>query len=180
MALKEFFTLVWQIEAVINSGPLCLLANDPNDLSVVTPAHFLVGSSFVVLPDLDYLEIPMNRLNIWKLVQNITQSLWKRWSNKYFNKLQQRPKWSERLVKFMEGFIILVKNADNARYLKWYLARIIKTYQGKDNILIVVTIKDKIYIRYCVLVFKNNMLFRYLHICIVCEFLMFIANIASI
>ncbi|GFX24270.1 uncharacterized protein TNCV_1366491 [Trichonephila clavipes] len=64
---EEFLTLVVQIEAVLNSRPICPLSNDPNDVETLTPAHFLVGSSLVAVPDPDYTEIPMNRLSRWQL-----------------------------------------------------------------------------------------------------------------
>lgn len=63
-----------QAETVLNLRPLCLLSNDSNDLTVLTPTHFLVGSSLVALLDIDDLEIPVNRLNKWQLVKKFTQS----------------------------------------------------------------------------------------------------------
>ncbi|GBL89151.1 hypothetical protein AVEN_255273-1 [Araneus ventricosus] len=57
---EEFSTLVTQVEAVLNSKPLCNLSSDRNDDFVLTPAHILVGSS---LTDPDLTEVPMNRLN---------------------------------------------------------------------------------------------------------------------
>lgn len=121
-------TLVNQIEAVLNLRPLCSISNDPKDLSVLTPTYFLVGSSLVALPDPDYIEVSMNQLSRWQLLQMFTQLIWKRWSNEYLNKLQQRPKWTRGLVKFKEGDLVLVKNDHNAGYLQWNLARIVKTH----------------------------------------------------
>ncbi|GFX65900.1 integrase catalytic domain-containing protein [Trichonephila clavipes] len=62
---EEFLTLVVQIEAVLNSRPICPLSNDSNDVETLTPVHFLVGSSLVAVPDPDYTEIPMNSLSRW-------------------------------------------------------------------------------------------------------------------
>ncbi|GFX86664.1 integrase catalytic domain-containing protein [Trichonephila clavipes] len=49
---EEFLTLVVQIEAVLNSRPICPLSNVPNDVETLTPAHFPVGSSLVAVTDL--------------------------------------------------------------------------------------------------------------------------------
>ncbi|GFW33015.1 integrase catalytic domain-containing protein [Trichonephila clavipes] len=74
---EEFFTLVTQVEAVLNSRPLCSLSEDPNDLAL-TPAHFLTGSPLTSLLDPDFKGIPMNRLRRWELVQRMTQTFWSR------------------------------------------------------------------------------------------------------
>ncbi|GFU52279.1 hypothetical protein TNCV_3052971 [Trichonephila clavipes] len=59
---EEFLTLGVKIEAVLNSRPISPLSNDPNDVETLTPAHFLVGSSLVAVPDPDYTEIPHEQI----------------------------------------------------------------------------------------------------------------------
>ena len=43
----------------------------------------------------------------------------------------------------LKGDIILVKDTELLNYFKWHLARILKLYPGKNNIIRVVTIKSK-------------------------------------
>ncbi|GFX01663.1 integrase catalytic domain-containing protein [Trichonephila clavipes] len=100
---------VVQIEAVLNSRPIFSLSNDPNDVETLTPAHFLVGSSLVAVPDPNYSEIPMNRLSRWQLVQRMDQHFWRKWPSEYLNRLQQRPRWCKGNVGFKEGDLVLVK-----------------------------------------------------------------------
>ncbi|GBM48217.1 hypothetical protein AVEN_72489-1 [Araneus ventricosus] len=138
---EEFSTLVTQVEAVLNSRPLCNLSSDPNDDFVLTPAHFLVGSSLTALPDPDLTEVPFNRLNRWQLVQRLSQIFWKKWSTDYLNRLQSRVKWRKGEKIFKENEIVLVKNEDNSKTLNWNLAKIIKVHAGKDNVIRVVTVK---------------------------------------
>ncbi|GFV23419.1 DUF5641 domain-containing protein [Trichonephila clavipes] len=109
----------------------------------LTSAHFLLGSSLVAVPDPDYTEIPMNKLSRWQLIQKMNQHFWRKWSSEYLNRLQQRPKWCKGNVGFKKGDLVLVKPSENSDSLKWHLVRILKLHPGKDNIVKVVTLKDK-------------------------------------
>ncbi|GFT34154.1 integrase catalytic domain-containing protein [Trichonephila clavipes] len=138
---EEFFTLVTQVEAVLNSRPLCSLSEDPNDDLALTPAHFLTGSPLTSLPDPDFKGIPMNRLRRWELVQRMTQTFWSRWTSDYLNRLQSRPKWYKGNQKFKVNEVILVKGENNSKLLNWNLAKIIEVHPGIDDVTRVVTLK---------------------------------------
>lgn len=63
LSQNELATLLCQIEACLNSRPLTALSDDPNDLSALTPGHFLVERPLVSIPDDSYLESNMSRLS---------------------------------------------------------------------------------------------------------------------
>lgn len=65
--IEEFSTLLSQIAAYLNSRPLCPLSDEPSDLQILTPGHFLTGVSLTAIPELDVFEIPPNRLRRWQL-----------------------------------------------------------------------------------------------------------------
>lgn len=91
-SFKEVYTLMVQIEAILNSRPLTALSNDPNDLSCLTPGHFRVGDSLTAVPEPSLLDTSSNRLYRWQLVEKLRQHFWSRWHTEYLGQLQQRTK----------------------------------------------------------------------------------------
>lgn len=63
LTCEELSTVLRQIEAIINSRPLYLLSNDPLDFHCLIPGHFSIGSSLIVFPDENLIDVPENRLN---------------------------------------------------------------------------------------------------------------------
>lgn len=68
---EEYNTLVTEIEAVLNSRSLTPLSNDPSDLNVLTPAHFLIGDSLTQPVQRCFLETPDNHLSNWQHLQKL-------------------------------------------------------------------------------------------------------------
>lgn len=77
---EEFATILTQIEAVLNSTPLCPLSpdNNPDQLNPLTPAHFLIGRPLTALPQLDVTEVNETKLNKYQRLESIVQHFWKR------------------------------------------------------------------------------------------------------
>jgi len=61
LSKAEFATLLCQIEACLNLRPIAVLSDDPSDLSVLTPGHFLIGQPLISVPEESVLEINANR-----------------------------------------------------------------------------------------------------------------------
>lgn len=51
LTYEELSTLLVQIEAILNSRPLCPLSNDGDDYAALTPGHFLIGEALTVVPE---------------------------------------------------------------------------------------------------------------------------------
>ena len=62
LPFEEFQTLSSQIEACRNSPPLCSLTSDPQDVTALTPGHFLIGGPLKALPE-SYFAQPESRVN---------------------------------------------------------------------------------------------------------------------
>lgn len=132
---EMFNTLLTEIEAILNSRPITPLSNDPNDLSYLSPGHFLIGDTLLSIPNQDLANIRTNRLNQWQHVQRIKQGFWKRWKGEYLSHLQQRTKWkSNRQDKIAIGQLVIIKE-DNLPPLRWSIGRIVDLHPGEDNII---------------------------------------------
>lgn len=142
LTFEELTTTVIQIEACLNSRPICPLTNDPNDINALTPGHFLVGGPLLAIPEESYIQQNEHRLNRWQHIQQLMQSFWKRWQTEYLHSLQQRPKWMSRTKNLRNGDLVLIRD-ENLPPCKWLLARILETHPGSDGLVRVVTIKTK-------------------------------------
>jgi hypothetical protein len=140
LTFEEMSTVLAQVEACLNSRPLCPLTTDPNDLSALTPGHFLIGKPLTAVADPDLSHLKINRLSRWQLVQRMTQEFWKRWHAEYLTQLQQRHKWMKKGTNIKVGDLVLIKD-ENACPQKWSMGRIAFVHPGKDDIVRAVTIK---------------------------------------
>lgn len=142
LTYEEFSTLLIQIEAVLNSRPLCPLSDDPSDLAVLTPGHFIIGTSLNTIPEPSLIDISSNRLSRWQLLRQILEQFWKRWSTEYLQKLQTLSKWQQQKDSIKIGSLVLVKDE---RYppSKWAMGRIIDVHPGKDDLVRVATVRTE-------------------------------------
>ena len=137
---EELNTFVIEVEGILNSRPLTPMSTDPNDLSVLTPGHFLIGDALTSLPEANFIVTPNNRLFNWQHIQKIRQHFCTRWSKEYLNELNIRQKWKTGQHGIKEGTIVLLKE-ENLPSMQWALARVIKIHPGNDGVIRTVTVK---------------------------------------
>nr|CAH7760137.1 unnamed protein product [Callosobruchus chinensis] len=138
---EEFSTILVQIEAILNSRPLCPLSSDPNDYSALTPAHFIIGRAPIDLPDPDVTDIPENRLSQYQRIQAAKQRFWQRWHKEYINQLQVKSKWLQNPNRILKvGDLALIKE-DHVPPSLWRLGRVIAIHSGVDGQARVATLK---------------------------------------
>lgn len=136
----ELRTLVCQISAILNSRPLCPLSENPDDLDVLTPAHFLTGAPLVTIMEPDITELKINILNRWQRVCFMQQIFWKKWSSSYLSLLQERSKWRALTTQVAAGDMVLLKD-DNLPPLKWQMGRVVCLIEGDDGVARVAKVK---------------------------------------
>lgn len=140
LTFEELTTVLVQIEAVLNSRPLCPMSNSPNEYNYLTPAHFLIGRSLVAPPEkcteLDK-KGPQQR---WQHVQTIYQRFVRLWKRDYLQNLQRRPKGLVTTVQYKSGNLVLLAEDDSPPTL-WPMVIIDEVHPGKDGVVRVVTVR---------------------------------------
>lgn len=137
---EEMYTLLVQIEAILNSRPITPLSNDPNDLFFLSPGHFLIGDALnsYVEPSLAHLQ--SNRLSRWQHVEQLRQHFWKRWHTEYLHQLQQRTRWQTNKGKQLQSGQMVLVQQQGLSPLHWILSCISKIYPGADGLARTATI----------------------------------------
>ncbi|XP_076301998.1 uncharacterized protein LOC143220157 [Lasioglossum baleicum] len=115
---EQFTTFVIEVEAILNSRPLTPLSSDPNDMSALTPGHFLIGGSLTCITETDFSQTPSNRLSTWQHIQ----------------------KWTRGGHEINIGTVVLLKD-DSLPPLCWHLGRIQQIHPGPDGIIRAVTVR---------------------------------------
>lgn len=67
LSYEELSTILCQIEATLNSRPLIPASDDPNDVTAITPAHFLIGREFQAIAEPSYGNVKQGRLSRWQV-----------------------------------------------------------------------------------------------------------------
>lgn len=140
LTFEELSTLLAQIEACVNSRPLCALSADPNDIAALTPSHFLIGESAILPPEPSHLEAKITWLTRWQRVQQMMQQFWKRWQCDYLNQLQTKSKWRYEKEMPQIGDSVLIRE-ENYPPAQWQTGVVEKIHPGQDGLTRVVTLK---------------------------------------
>ncbi|XP_062714093.1 uncharacterized protein LOC134290886 [Aedes albopictus] len=141
IAYEDLLTLLAQVEMCLNSRPLTPIPEDPGDLDVLTPGHFLVGSNMQAVPESNWKETADNGLDHWELTQKHLQQIWSRWYPEYLQQLQSRAtKGCNPPVTIEVGAIVIIKE-DNVPPANWPLGKIVRLHPGKDGVVRVVTLR---------------------------------------
>nr|CAH7729738.1 unnamed protein product [Callosobruchus chinensis] len=136
----DFQTLLIRIEAVLNSRPLSPMSASPDDLTPLTPSHFLIGKQAVSLPEPSVSSIPENCLSNYQLLLRLYEHFWLRWSREYISELQLRQRWKQNHGQLEKGQLVLVKD-DNLPPTRWRLGRVEKLILGKDGVARVASLR---------------------------------------
>lgn len=143
LTYEDFYSILVQVESILNSRPMYPLTEDPDSLEALTPGHFLIGGSLISMPESVVLDNRHTRVSVYRHMKLLIQQFWANWCKDYLHTLQQRSKWRyAEDSKFLVNKLVLLKE-DNTPPCNWKLARIVQTHPGDDEKVRIVTVKTR-------------------------------------
>ena len=138
---NELYTLLTEIEAMLNSRPLVYLNDDINSGEAITPAHFLSANIRTGIPDINDEYEPKELswtmiVENWKKGQMKLQCFWEMWTTDYLQTLRERHTLQMKAVKGEcsrspeVGEVVLVKE-DKMPRGTWKLAKVVNLIKSE-------------------------------------------------
>ena len=142
MSLDVFRTILVETEAILNSGPLTIVADLPENEIPLTPNHFLINKPFNSLPPEMFDSQEPASFKSWKNVQQLVNHFWKRLVKEYLPTLLKSTKWSDsdQTPLRANDFVWILKDMTPRGI--WPLGRVLEVvYPGRDGQHRVVKVK---------------------------------------
>ena len=141
LSLDVFRTILVETEAILNSRPLTIVADLPENEMPLTPNHFLINRPFNSLPPGKFDSQEPASFKSWKNVQQMVNHFWKRLVKEYLPTLLKRSKWSDSdQTPLRVNDIVWILKDMTPRGI-WPLGRVLEVYPGRDGQHRVVKVK---------------------------------------
>ena len=114
---------------------LTAVSDDPEDLTALTPNHFLLGRENASAPFMPSSERYHDLRKSFKTAQTYADMIWKRRTREYLPQWNQRSKWSKEHVRNLkEGELVWLVD-DSVKRCENKLGRIIELFIGNDGVV---------------------------------------------
>ena len=128
-------TTMCLVEQTLNASPLTAVSDDPEDLTALTPNHFLLGRENASAPFKPSSERYHDLRKSFKTAQAYAEMIWKRWTREYLPQWNQRSKWSKEHVRNLkEGELVWLVD-DSVKRCEYKLRRIFEIFTGNDGVV---------------------------------------------
>ena len=141
----EIYTILTEVEAMVNSRPLTYVSDEPNEINYLTPASFLIGRHLINVP-----VVPVNSTekslrkkelkNLMIMQNNTLNSLWKTWREEYVRNLGTVPTNVSDEQCVAPGELVMVAEASIPR-TKWTVGIVKECKTGRDGKVRTVRVK---------------------------------------
>ena len=133
-------TVLTEVEAILNSRPLCAASDDPDDQEPLTPNHLLLQKAVHNLPPGSFVKEDLFSRKKWRQAQILADHFWKRWVKEYVLSLQERQKWQRPRRNADVGDLVLLVD-DCLPRSQWRMGRVKAVFPSKDGLVRSVEVK---------------------------------------
>ena len=137
---EELYTLMCEIEGILNSRPITPVSDDPNDFEALTPNHLLLARNPVTFPPGLFNKDDVYTKRRWRQIQYLADQFWIRWRKEYLPILQERKKWLCDRRNLEEGDLVLLTDQNLPRN-QWSLGRVINVIKDRKDTVRVADIR---------------------------------------
>ena len=131
---EELHTAIVGAEGQLNSRPITYVSSDANDLTPLTPNHFIVGQlRGQYAPEALDVDEACNPRKWWRRIQQLLGQFWARWRKEFLPNLNTRGKWYHPRRNMKEGDVVLFMDP-KVRRGEWPLGRITEVHPGERRV----------------------------------------------
>ena len=138
---QEFLTLIYEINAVLNSRPISYVYDSTGEDDPITPSRLWCGKNVTLMPPIHDIRIDRRDPEICKkrlkYLDKVLTHFWNRFTTQYVTNLSERH-LSRNLPRDGRqpkvGEVVLIKN-DLLPRGRWKIARIIEVTPGRDGVV---------------------------------------------
>ncbi len=89
---EGLYTILCEVEAIMNDRPITKASDDPNDLEPLSPNHLLLMKKQPIMPPGVFVKEDCYSRRRWRQIQYMADLFWSRWTREYLPLLQERQK----------------------------------------------------------------------------------------
>ena len=123
------------VEQTLNARPLTAVSDDSEDLTALTPNHFLLDRESASAPFMPCSERYYDLRKSFKTAQAYADMIWKRWTREYLPQWNQRSKWSKENVRNLKQGELVWLIDDAVKRCEYKLGRLVEVFTGSDGVV---------------------------------------------
>lgn len=125
-------TMICEAEFIVNSRPLTYIPLDSETAEVLTPNHFIMGSSNGVRSFGTNTNDATVLSENWKRSNQLINHFWKRWIREYLPIIRRRSKWFVDVRELEVGDIVVMVEDNYEKHL-WRKAKVLEVTKSRDG-----------------------------------------------
>ena len=123
------------VEQTLNARTLTAVSDYPENLTALTPNHFLLGQENASAPLRPSSERYHDLRKSFKMAQAYANMIWKRWTREYLPQWNKRSKWSKEHVRNLKESELVWLVGDSLKRFEVKLRQIVEILTGIDAVV---------------------------------------------